>query len=53
MPKIIAEISMASKMAAKCNNLIDCAEKYVIFSYFDSVILTDIVFSYLDVIKAY
>ena len=44
MPKIIAKISMASKMAAKCNNSIDYAEKYVIFSYFDSVSLTDIVF---------
>ena len=53
MPKIIAKISMASKMAAKCNNSIDYAKKDVIFSYFDSVSLTDIVFSYLDVIKAY
>ena len=52
MPKIIAKISMASKMAAKCNNPIDYAEKYVIFSYFDSVSLTDIVFSYLDLIEA-
>ena len=40
-------------MAAKCNNCIDYAEKDVIFSYFDSVSLTDIIFSYLDVIKAY
>ena len=53
MPKIIAKISMASRMAAKCNNHIDYGEKDVIFSYFDSVSLTDIVFSYLDVIKAY
>ena len=53
MPKIIAKISMASKVAAKCNNRIDYAEKDVIFSYFDSVSLTDIVFSYVDVIKAY
>ena len=53
MPKIIAKISMASNMAAKCNNRIDYAEKDVIFSYFDSVCLTDIVFSYVDVIKAY
>ena len=52
MPRIIAKISMASKMAAICNNLIDYAEKDVIFSYFDSVSLTDIVFSYFDVIKA-
>ena len=35
---------MASKMAAKCNNRIDYNEKNVIFSYFDSVSLTDIVF---------
>ena len=53
MPIIIAKICMASKMAAKCNNRIDYAEKDVIFSYFDSISLTDIVFSYLDVIKAY
>ena len=44
MPKIIAKISMASKMAAKCNNRIDYAEKDVIFSYFDYVNLTDSVF---------
>ena len=37
MPKIIAKISMASKMAAKCNDRIDYAEKDVILSYFDSV----------------
>ena len=49
MPKIIAKISMASKMAAKFNNRIDNAEKDVTFSYFDYVSLTDIVFSYLDV----
>ena len=53
MPKIIAKISMASKMAVKCNNRINYAEKEVIFSYFDSVCLTDIVFLYFDVIKAY
>ena len=53
MPKIVAKISMAFKMAAKCNNCIDYAEKDVIFSYFDSVSFTDIVFSYIDVIKAY
>ena len=53
MPKLIAKISMASKMAVKCNNPIDYAEKDVVFSYFDSVSLTDIAFSYLDVIKAY
>ena len=53
MPKIISKISMASKMAAKCTNRIDYAEKDAIFSYFDSVSLTDIVFSYLDVIKVY
>ena len=53
MPNIIAKISMASKMAAKCNNRIDFAEKDVIFSYFDSVSLTDFVFSYVYVIKAY
>ena len=40
-------------MAAKCNNHIDFAEKDVIFSNFDSVSLTDIFFSYFDVIKAY
>ena len=44
MPKRIAKISMASKLAAKCNNCIDYAEKDVIFSYFDSLSLTDIVF---------
>ena len=48
MPRIIAKISMASKMDAKYTNPIDYAEKDVIFSYFDSVSLTDIVFSYLD-----
>ena len=53
MPKIVAKISMASKMAAKCNNHTDFAEKDVIFSYFESVSLTDIVFSYFDEIKAY
>ena len=53
MAKIIAKISIASKMAAKCNNRIYYAEKDVIFSYFDSVSLTDIVFAYLGVIKAY
>ena len=53
MPKIVAKISMASKMAAKCNNHVDFAEKDVIFSNFNSVSLTDIVFSYFDVIKAY
>ena len=53
MPKIFAKISMASKMAAKCTNHIDYPENVVIVSYFDSVSLTDIVFSYLDVIKAY
>ena len=53
MPNIFAKVSMASKMAAKCNNRIDYAEKDVIFSYFDSVSLTDIVFSYLDAIQAY
>ena len=42
MPKIIAKISMASKMAAKCKSRIDYAKKDVIFSYFDSVSLTDI-----------
>ena len=45
MPKTIAKIGMVSKMAAKCNNRIDYAEKDVIYSYFDSVSLTDIVFS--------
>ena len=53
MPKIIAKISIVSKIAAKCNNRIDYADKDIIFSYFDSVSLTDIVFSYVDVIKAY
>ena len=52
MPKIIAKISMASKMAAKCKNHIHYAEKDLIFSYFDSVSLTDIVFSYFDVTEA-
>ena len=44
MPKIIAKISMASRMAAIRNNRIDYTEKDIIFSYFDSVSLTDIVF---------
>ena len=49
----MAKISMASKMVAKCNNHKDYAEKDFIFSNLDSVSLTDIVFSYFDVIQAY
>ena len=52
MPKIIAIIGMTSKMAVKCNNLIDYAKKEVVLSYFGPVSCTDIVLSYLDVIKA-
>ena len=44
MPKIIAKVCMTSKMAAKCNNRIDYNENDVIFFYFDSLSLTDIVF---------